>query len=228
MRISNIKNNNQMNSDAIYCILNHLQLRDVLACILINKQFNKVSKCELIWKRLSDEDCPGEIDKNYYENYTNHCKLTKLNKFLHKHYRAHTTDSLNLSVRQLSSLPSGIGLLTNLVSLRLPINNLKSLPSSIGSLTKLEILDVSWNELGSLPKEIELLTKLRYIEIQKNQIEDIPLSLSRLTKLPNLQTLVMDQSQISLVPIELSTKLRQIRHYLSMSPNIEKVDNLMK
>lgn len=198
-----------MNSDTIYCILNYLSLHDILTCILINKQFNKVSKCELIWKGLSNKDFPDKIDKNYYENYASHYKL---NKFLQDHSMSDMREHLGLSVQQLSSLPSEIGLLTNLESLQLPINNLKSLPSSICSLTNLKMLDISWNKLESLPEEIELLTKLRHIEIQMNNIEDIPLLLSRLSKLTNLQTLMMDQNQISKVPIELLTKFRQIKN----------------
>ena len=54
---------------------------------------------------------------------------------------------LSLIGKQLTSLPSSIGKLTNLTELYLRDNELRTLPESIGNLTNLTKLNLSYNEL---------------------------------------------------------------------------------
>ena len=65
-----------------------------------------------------------------------------------------------MDTNQLTSLPSEIGKLTNLLELDLDENELTPLPSEIGKLSMLEILDLQANQLTSLPSDIGRLSNL--------------------------------------------------------------------
>jgi Leucine-rich repeat (LRR) protein len=187
-----------MDSDTIFCILEHLScLGDILSCTRINKQFNIISKNELIWKRLCEIYYPGKINNSYYENFKSWCGL---NRFLEKYGQFGVTTKLELGWKLLESLPPEIGLLTGLRDLQLIFNNFESLPSSISLLTNLETLNVGWCGLKSLPEELCLLTKLRHLKINNNYGINTLLPLSGLT---NLKTLEIDRYQMPNVPHEL-------------------------
>lgn len=87
------------------------------------------------------------------------------------------------------SLPSEIGLLTNLSMLRLKDNNLTStIPTKIGLLTSLEELFVESNDFtGSIPSEIGLLTNLVDLAVDENNlVGSIPSEIGLLTSLTML------------------------------------------
>ena len=82
-----------------------------------------------------------------------------------------------------SSIPSEIGVLTQLSSLEFQGNALtSSIPSEIGLLTQLMVLDVSGNALTStIPSEIGLLTLLMGLDVSGNSLKgEIPSSLCSL------------------------------------------------
>lgn len=88
-----------------------------------------------------------------------------------------------------STIPSEIGLLTQLMVLRLPFNQLIStIPTEIALLTNLVSLDFSVNQLTStIPSEIGLLSKLTNLLFSYNQLTStIPSQIERLTKLEYL------------------------------------------
>ena len=64
------------------------------------------------------------------------------------------------AVENISTLPPGIGKLTNLTHLRLWDNQLSTLPPEIGQLTTLTNLSLWDNQLTTLPPEIAQLTNL--------------------------------------------------------------------
>ncbi|KAI2505040.1 hypothetical protein MHU86_9396 [Fragilaria crotonensis] len=85
-----------------------------------------------------------------------------------------------------STIPSEIGLLTQLTYLDVESNSLSStIPSEIGLLTQLRKLDISRNALTStIPSEIGLLTLLTELDFSNNQLTGtIPSSLCSLTSL---------------------------------------------
>lgn len=94
---------------------------------------------------------------------------------------------LNLSNNKISGgIPTDLGQLTDLVDLQLNDNTIAdSIPSELGLLIKLQTLDLSTNELiGSLPSEIWNLTDLRSFSMITNKLEGlIPAELGKLTKL---------------------------------------------
>jgi len=85
---------------------------------------------------------------------------------------------LDLSHNQLTSLPSEITKLANLVRLALSDNGLTDVPSEITKLSKLTSLDLSNNQLTSVPPEITKLTNLTYLNLHNNQLPISPETLS--------------------------------------------------
>jgi len=97
--------------------------------------------------------------------------------------------ALNLSNRELSSLPPGIEELIHLKELNISQNKLSQLPSSFKALKNLEKLDCSHNELKTLPEELKQLSKLETIDISDNWLEKIPACILQLEKLDKLNLL---------------------------------------
>lgn len=195
-----------MDPDIIYCILTHLSFYNIVNCSLINKQFNHASKNELLWKKLTENDYPvlpfpvlqnpvcehefvprpylhcadylNKID-GYCKNYASYYKF---NKFLEcKSRPTFQGGVLDLSWKKLQTIPSEIGLLTDLKELYLHRNQLKSLPMELSKLTNLRRLDVDNNELETIPIELTLLTNLQCLFACRNHLDLIPQSLQRIT-----------------------------------------------
>jgi leucine-rich repeat protein SHOC2 len=93
---------------------------------------------------------------------------------------------LDLSDRQLTTLPTSIGNLNNLRWLKLDLNQLTALPDSIGNLTELTWLSVNQNQLTDLPESIGNLSNLRWLHLDQNQLSALPLSLSNLLNLTTI------------------------------------------
>ena len=70
---------------------------------------------------------------------------------------------LDLSNKNLTSLPEEVSDLVQLKVLRLRFNKLTSLPERIGDLAQLKVLDLVDNQLTSLPERIGDLTQLSWI-----------------------------------------------------------------
>ncbi|KAI2498639.1 hypothetical protein MHU86_15873 [Fragilaria crotonensis] len=90
-----------------------------------------------------------------------------------------------------TSIPSEIGLLTQLTALLVDGNELTgSIPSEISLLTDLVILSFTENELsGTIPSSISMLTKLTGLWLDQNKLTGgIPSSLSSMTSLIILDT----------------------------------------
>ncbi|XP_052122220.1 E3 ubiquitin-protein ligase LRSAM1 isoform X3 [Frankliniella occidentalis] len=134
-------------------------------------------------------------------------------------------ESLYLQDNQLSSLEGGGNVkdLAMLTTLDLQNNNFLFLPESFGFLINIRMLFLNNNKLNSLPDCFDSLKQLQVLEVAQNKLRSIPLSLCKalhLTKLdlrensdltlrklppsiiemPMLETLLMDESQLSCVP----------------------------
>ena len=90
------------------------------------------------------------------------------------------SDKLDLSNRQLASIPPKIWRNTSLRVLNLFRNELKSLSASIAQLKELRVLIVANNQLRTLPQEISALRHLRMFDAGHNLIADLPQSFARL------------------------------------------------
>ncbi|WP_427162498.1 COR domain-containing protein [Aliinostoc sp. HNIBRCY26] len=107
--------------------------------------------------------------------------------------------SLDLWNNQLRNLPAEIVELQNLRSLYLWNNQLNSLPPEIVQLTHLQSLNLSSNQLSSLPPEIVQLTHLQSLNLSSNQLSSLPPEIVQLT---HLQSLNLYNNQLSSLPSE--------------------------
>ncbi|BBH10202.1 Leucine-rich repeat receptor-like protein kinase family protein, partial [Prunus dulcis] len=117
-----------------------------------------------------------------------------------------------------SSIPSELGLCTNLAYLALSSNHLEGkIPSSIGQLRELQYLYLHMNFLdSSIPSELGLCTNLTYLALASNHLEgNIPSSIGQLRELQYLDLHM--NSLDSSIPSELGfcTNLT----YLDLSSN---------
>lgn len=109
---------------------------------------------------------------------------------------------LDLSHKQLNSIPAEIGNLINLQKLYLFNNKLISIPTEISKLTNLRLLDLSHNQLISIPTEISKLKNLQLLDLSYNQLISIPAEISKLINL-RLLDLHGNKLDINQVPINL-------------------------
>jgi small GTP-binding protein len=107
---------------------------------------------------------------------------------------------LNLSLKNIKSLPSKIGNLVNLIELDLQGNQLSSIPREIGNLKKLKILDLGVNQISLLPTEIGNLENLTYLNLRGNKLSTLP---SEIGNLKNLNILMLDGNKLERPPIEI-------------------------
>jgi internalin A len=136
---------------------------------------------------------------------------------------------LYIDNNQLTSLPPEISELKNLTVLHIYDNQLTSLPPEISELKKLTKLDVSNNQLISLPSEISELKSLTVLGISGNQLTSFP---SEILKLKNLTVLDISHNQLTSLPSEVSelknlTKLYiYINQLTSLPLEISELKNL--
>jgi Leucine-rich repeat (LRR) protein len=117
---------------------------------------------------------------------------------------------LEITGRELRSLPESIASLTQLQQLYLTSNQLSSLPESIASLTQLQVLDLSDNQLTEVPESIACLTQLQTLNLYKNKLRSLSESIACLTQLRKLD---LDNNQLTQVPESIAslTKLQRLR-----------------
>ena len=107
---------------------------------------------------------------------------------------------LIMTFKNLISIPSQIGQLTDLESLFLTGNQLTSLPSEIGKLKNLEILSIIENKFTVILPEIRQLTQLKELYFSDNQLTSVPPEIGQLT---NLTLLGLGRNQLTSVPPEI-------------------------
>uniref|UniRef100_A0A4W4F338 Leucine-rich repeat protein SHOC-2 n=1 Tax=Electrophorus electricus TaxID=8005 RepID=A0A4W4F338_ELEEL len=92
---------------------------------------------------------------------------------------------INLSSRNIDTLPKSFSRLTWVLALQLNNNSLASLPPEL-QLCNLEIISLSDNQLKEIPAELGLLKKLTEINLNNNKLTEIPQQLYNLTQLRKL------------------------------------------
>ena len=127
--------------------------------------------------------------------------------------------SLNLDHNSITGeIPLEIGNLTNLGELNLWINKLTgNIPTELGNLANLTVLDIGYNQfVGAIPSTLGDLSNLEHIWLNNNQLNgEIPLELGNLS---NLQMLGFSTNQFSgEIPRELGSLNNLI--YLSLFSN---------
>lgn len=98
-------------------------------------------------------------------------------------YNNTKTTDLILTNNLLTSLPSEMGKMENLVVLKIDKNKLEG--SLIGEIRKmpLRVLDVSDNSMTGMPAEIGQLNKLETLDYSNNNIDTLPNEVKNLTQL---------------------------------------------
>jgi len=95
---------------------------------------------------------------------------------------------LSLGGNPITTLPPGIGNLSNLRCLYVWQCGLSSLPNEFGKLKNLQILEIYGNSIGSLPASIGDLQSLQQLNMHGNPLMSLPPEFAAL----NLQELLMD------------------------------------
>jgi len=121
---------------------------------------------------------------------------------------------LDLSFKNITSLPLEIFKLKNLTKLDVSCNELSSIPPQIAELKNLTELDISFNHLSSLPLEIFKLKNLTRLYVSGNKLSSLP---PEIFNLKNLTQLYISGNKLSSLPTEIF-KLKDITQ-LFMSKN---------
>ncbi len=141
----------------------------------------------------------------------------------------HNVATLNLSDNQLTSLPMEIRFLDNLATLNLSGNRLTSLPAEMGYITSLTTLYLWGNKLTSLPADIGYMENLTSIYLDGNQLTSLP---AEIGKLINLTELDLTGNQLTSLPAEIGNLQKLTELYLSenqletLPPEIANLKNL--
>ncbi len=122
---------------------------------------------------------------------------------------------LLLNGNQLSNLPEEIWALKNLMILYLDGNQLRSLSERIGELKSLTILNLKGNHFSSLPESIGELKNLTSLDMSYNQLSGLPEGIG---ELKSLTSLFLMYNQLSSLPESIG-KLKSLTElYLSGNP----------
>ncbi|CAH1271855.1 MFHAS1 [Branchiostoma lanceolatum] len=81
---------------------------------------------------------------------------------------------LDLSERNMSSVPNQVFQQNDIQVLKLQCNNIKVIPMDIGMLCELKHLDISYNKLSHLPDSMSSLSNLEELNISGNTILEFP------------------------------------------------------
>ncbi|MFA6096003.1 MAG: hypothetical protein WC788_00060 [Candidatus Paceibacterota bacterium] len=130
---------------------------------------------------------------------------------------------INLSGKDLTSIPKETLSQTQVTKLVLSNNKLRSLPSEIGGLSNIEELYLDHNELqGSLAGEIRKMSNLRILDVQYNSMTGIP---AEIGQLKNLSTLNYSYNGLDTFPNEIAN-LKDNLKTLDISNNKYSLDSV--
>ncbi len=115
-----------------------------------------------------------------------------------------TITALDLTDKNLLSIPGVIGRLTGLKSLILDTNLIGIIPDGIGTLENLVLLSALDNRISILSTEIGQLTQLRRLLLKGNQLMTLPKEIGNLS---NLIELKIEENEMNSLPPEFSQLL---------------------
>jgi len=141
-------------------------------------------------------------------------------------YSLNVTNITRINEGLTGSIPSEIGLLTDLVTLKLPYNNLTgSIPPEIGNLGNLRKLELQYNKLsGELPSQLWNLTELNQLRLQKNQFTGfINSEIGNLTELTHLY--LYGNKLAGNIPIEMGNLDKLVKLHLNNNQFIGFIPN---
>ncbi len=117
---------------------------------------------------------------------------------------------LDLWGNELTAVPAEIGQLNNLERLYMDNNQLTTVPTEIGQLSNLTLLDLGFNQLTAVPTEIGQLSSLTLLDLGSNQLTAVPTAVGQLS---NLLELWLNYNQLTALPTEIGqlSNLRGLR-----------------
>ncbi|KAH9688159.1 Disease resistance protein [Citrus sinensis] len=169
-------------------------------------------------------ECP-QLELLYIRADKESSSLTIPNKFFERMIQVRV---INLSYMNLLSLPSSLGLLSNLQTLSL--YNCKLLDITvIRDLKKLEVLCLRGSDIKRLPVEVGELTLLRLLDLRDcRELEIIPPNV--LSKLSHLEELYMGPRSFDKWEVEVegvkNASLHELKHLISLELQIQDVNTL--
>jgi len=200
----------QLDQVALFHIATMLDLDNLLSLCQSDRRFNRlICQQNHIWIYKLENEFPDW--KQYFDGksvrkvYSLLVKLNKLKreiKYEGSIYQLFQQTKLDLSNKQIKTLPPEIGLLSNLQSLYLYNNQIETLPPEIGSLSNLQILSLHNNQIQTLPSRIGSLSNLQELWLNNNKIQTLPPEIGSLS---NLQTLSLHNNQIETLPPEIGS-----------------------
>jgi len=116
------------------------------------------------------------------------------------------TTKLNLSGKELSSIPHKVFEYKNLTKLILSDNNIRTIPSEINQLKHLKVLDVSHNNIKQIHAPIFSLPRLKILNISYNHIINLPKQIEN----SQIQFLIASSNKISNINVERLPKLKKL------------------
>ncbi len=108
--------------------------------------------------------------------------------------------SLDLSLRQLTSVPAELGQATALQTLRLDGNRLTSVPAELGQATALQTLHLDRNRLTSFPAELGQAKALQLLYLTNNRLTSFPAEMGQATALVRIE---LSHNQLTHFPAEM-------------------------
>lgn len=111
------------------------------------------------------------------------------------------TKKIDLSNKNLNSIPSEIFDITDLEILILTQNQIRAIPASISRLKNLKILDISFNQIKYLPENLFQLKNLESLNLSNNDIQKLSY---KITELKRLETLKLKENSLAIPPPEIT------------------------
>ncbi|TGL58120.1 leucine-rich repeat domain-containing protein [Leptospira ognonensis] len=140
---------------------------------------------------------------------------------------------LNLSKKELGTLPANIELLQSVEELTLQYDSLTSIPAELGNLKSLRILNLFGNPIESLPDSLGNLENLEILLLGRSKLKTVP---GFVTKLKKLKTLALDETalEFSEADVELISQIPNLeilditllRKFKKLPSNIAKLSHL--
>jgi len=128
---------------------------------------------------------------------------------------------IDLSNKNLASIPNEIFELKNLKKLILRNNNISVIPAQIEKLKRLETLDLSGNKISNFYAKLCTLKNLKILNLNNNKIKSLPLQIQNLK---NLISLHLSYNKLNNIPNQLY-KLEKLRELDISNNNISVIEN---
>ncbi len=213
-------------------VLSQLPMEDVIHSCQVSKAWKRICTDNYLWNQLLKRDFKKEYSKHgaigkKFDTYVYYHKYYKVQEFLKKHgvhiqlNELLQLKQLDLSHKNLTSLPKELGNLKKLKSLILNNNNLTSIPKELGNLSKLIEIHLYDNKLTSIPKELSKLSQLTDLYLYNNNLTSIPKELGNLT---SLEYFSIEHNKLTSMPKELGN----LKNLKQLDIEHNKIDNKKK